>query len=78
MEHDNPFSADSRRIKRFDFIDGNVELAQAASRMAILAAIVGFFGGILITSLILAGIVDIDKSAIKAVLSVFRSSGGQS
>lgn len=73
MEHENPFSADSRRIQRFDFIDGNLELAQAASRMAILAAIVGFFCGILITSLILAGIVDIDKSAIKALLSVFRS-----
>ncbi|NBQ53071.1 MAG: hypothetical protein EBU49_05765 [Proteobacteria bacterium] len=78
MEQDNPFSADSKRIKRFDFIDGNVELAQAASRMAILAAVVGFFGGILITSLILSGIVDIDRSTIKAILAVFRSSHGHS
>jgi hypothetical protein len=72
MEADNPFSTDSRRIRRFDFIDGNVELAQAASRMAIIAAIVGFFGGILLTSLVLSGIVDIDRATIKSILSIFR------
>ncbi|MEY4631448.1 MAG: hypothetical protein RIQ81_1568 [Pseudomonadota bacterium] len=76
MEADNPFQADSGRIQRFDFIDGNLELAQAASRMAILAAVAGFFGGILLTALILSGIVDVDRATIKAILSVFRSSGG--
>ena len=78
MEQDNPFSADSKRIRRFDFLDNNLELAQAASRMAILAAMVGFFGGILMTSLILSGIIDIDRSTIKAILSVFRTSSGHS
>jgi len=76
MDKDNPFSADAKRIKRFDFIDDNLKLAQAASRVAVVAAIAGFFGGILMTSLILAGIIDIDRSAIKAVLGVFRSHKG--
>ncbi len=76
MEQEHPFSADSQRIKRFDFIDNNLALAQAASRMAMLAAVVGFFGGILMTSLILSGIIDIDRATIKAMLSIFRSSRG--
>jgi hypothetical protein len=40
--------------------------------MAIIAAIVGFFGGILLTSLVLSGIVDIDRATIKSILSIFR------
>lgn len=76
MDKENPFSADSKRIKRFDFIDDNLQLAQAASRMAVLAAVAGFFGGILMTSLILSGIIDIDRATIKAVLGVFRSHKG--
>lgn len=76
MDKDNPFSADKKRIMRFDFIDDNLELAQAAGRMAALAAIAGFFGGILLTSLILSGIVDIDRATIKSVLGIFRSSKG--
>jgi hypothetical protein len=76
MDKDNPFSADSKRIKRFDFIDDNLQLAQAASRVAVIAAVAGFFGGILMTSLILSGIIDIDRATIKAVLGIFRSHKG--
>lgn len=76
MDKDNPFSEDSKRIKRFDFIDDNLQLAQAASRVAVIAAVAGFFGGILMTSLILSGIIDIDRATIKAVLGIFRSHKG--